>query len=68
MRAVQLTALSHSWVLLVWRAWHGMTTVVHYPTHFWNPETGHVGWTVFHPDTGANSLLFRTPLAAFLRP
>jgi hypothetical protein len=40
-----------------------MTTVVHYPTHFWNPETGHVGWTVFHPDTGANSLLFRTPLA-----
>jgi hypothetical protein len=38
-------------------------TVVHYPTHFWNAETGHAGWTIFNPATGASSLLFRTPLA-----
>lgn len=41
----------------------GKDTVVHYPTHFWNLETGHSGWTVFDPNTGKSSLLFRTPLA-----
>jgi hypothetical protein len=31
----------------------GQGTVVHYPTHFWNSETGHSGWNVFDPATGA---------------
>lgn len=41
----------------------GQGTVVHYPTHFWNSETGHSGWNVFDPATGDSLLLFRTPLA-----
>ena len=41
----------------------GQGTVVHYPTHFWNPETGHSGWKVFDRATGDSLLLFRTPLA-----
>jgi hypothetical protein len=39
------------------------TPVVHYPTHFWNPETGHSGWNVFDRATGDSLFLFRTPLA-----
>jgi hypothetical protein len=41
----------------------GQGTVVHYPTHFWNPETGHSGWNVFDRATGDSLFLFRTPLA-----
>jgi hypothetical protein len=41
----------------------GQATVVHYPTHFWNPETGHSGWNVFDRATGDSLFLFRTPLA-----
>ena len=41
----------------------GQGTVIHYPTHFWNPETGHSGWNVVDRATGDSLLLFRTPLA-----
>ena len=41
----------------------GQVPVVHYPTHFWNPETGHSGWNVFDRATGDSLFLFRTPLA-----
>lgn len=41
----------------------GKDTSVYYPTHFWNPETGHSGWSTFDPNTGKSLLLFRTPLA-----
>ena len=39
------------------------TPIVHYPTHFWNVETGHSGWNVFDRATGGSLFLFRTPLA-----
>jgi len=42
---------------------NGQGTIVHYPTHFWNPETGHSGWNVFDRATGESLFLFRTPLA-----
>jgi hypothetical protein len=41
----------------------GQGAVVHYPTHFWNTETGHSGWNVFDQNTGGSLFLFRTPLA-----
>lgn len=41
----------------------GGSTIVHYPTHFWNPETGHSGWEVFDRATGDRLHVFRTPLA-----
>ena len=41
----------------------GRGTVIHYPTHFWNQETGHSGWNVFDRATEESLFLFRTPLA-----
>ena len=41
----------------------GQGTVVHYPTHFWNTETGRCGWEVFDQATEESLLLCRTSLA-----